>query len=301
MKKILLAFLPLLLAFSIVLEGCSLSHELVPDSSAPGSTVSLNEIPEFSNSPYVEINGNQPEFTEEEKTKESFETYSDLDHLGRCGVAYACVGQDLMPTEDRESISQVKPSGWQTTEYDFVDGKYLYNRCHLIGFQLTGENANKENLITGTRYMNVDGMLPFENMVADYIKETGNHVLYRVTPDFEGEELVARGVQMEAWSVEDGGEGICYNVYVYNTQPGVTIDYQTGNSWAGDEESSTSRTAGSSEGQSNEYILNVSSRKFHLPDCPSVSAIKEKNREDYHGSRDNLIAEGYEPCQNCNP
>lgn len=194
--------------------------------------VDLNEIPAFSSSPYVEFNGNVPLFTDEDMTTESYEKYADLDYLGRCGETMACIGRDLMPTEDRESISSVYPSGWVNKEYDFVDGKYLYNRCHLIGFQLTGENANKENLITGTRYMNVDGMLPFENMVADYIKDTGNHVLYRVTPIFQGNELVARGVLMEAKSVEDNGKGIEFCVYVYNNQPGVEIDYLTGESKA---------------------------------------------------------------------
>ena len=192
--------------------------------------ISLEEIPAYDGTPYVEINGNVPEFEESDFTAASFETYGELDYLGRCGVAWANIGQDLMPTEKRESISSVKPSGWVQAQYDFVDGKSLYNRCHLIGFQLTGENANERNLITGTRYLNVEGMLPFENMVADYIKETGNHVLYRVTPIFDGADLVAQGVQMEAESVEDGGEGICYNVFCYNVQPGVTIDYATGES-----------------------------------------------------------------------
>lgn len=192
--------------------------------------IDLKDVPEFSGTPYVEINGNVPFFTEEDLTTDSYETYTPLDPLGRCGVAVSCIGRDLMPTEDRESIGQVKPSGWHTVKYDCVDGKYLYNRCHLIGFQLTGENANKENLITGTRYLNVDGMLPFENMVADYIKETDNHVLYRVTPIFQENELVARGVLMEAKSVEDNGAGILFCVYVYNNQPGVEIDYLTGES-----------------------------------------------------------------------
>ena len=183
------------------------------------------------NEPFAVINQGVPYFEEGDMTTESYETYADLDYLGRCGETMACIGRDLMPTEARESISQVKPTGWKQKQYDFVDGKSLYNRCHLIGFQLTGENANERNLITGTRYMNTEGMLPFENMVADYIKETGNHVLYRVTPIFRDDELVARGVQMEAYSVEDSGEGICFCVYVYNNQPGVTIDYATGDSW----------------------------------------------------------------------
>ncbi len=191
----------------------------------------LAMVPEFTDQPYVVINNNEPFFTDEEKeTLDPFEFYSELDELGRCGMALANVCKELMPTGDRESIGQVKPTGWQTAKYDHVDGKYLYNRCHLIGFQLTGENANEKNLITGTRYMNVDGMLPFENMIDDYVDETENHVLYRVTPVFEGNELVARGALMEAYSIEDKGEGICFNVYVYNNQPGVVIDYATGES-----------------------------------------------------------------------
>lgn len=177
---------------------------------------------------YIEINNNNPEFSESDFSENSFESYSELDSLGRCGVAFANIGIDLMPTEERGDIGSVKPTGWHTVKYDNIDGKYLYNRCHLIGFQLTAENANKENLVTGTRYLNVQGMLPFENMVADYIKETKNHVLYRVTPVFEGDNLVASGVRMEAWSVEDEGEGICFHVYIYNIQPGIEIDYSSG-------------------------------------------------------------------------
>ena len=196
------------------------------------STVTLANIPEYSGEPYVVLNDNWPDFDVGDLTTEPFEFYSELDSLGRCGVAYANVCLEIMPTEPRGEIGQVKPSGWQTVRYDFVDGKYLYNRCHLIGYQLAGENANKQNLITGTRYLNVVGMLPFENMVDDYVEETENHVLYRVTPIFEGTELVARGVQMEGFSVEDEGEGICFNVFVYNVQPGVVIDYATGDNWA---------------------------------------------------------------------
>ena len=257
-------------------------------------------MPSYSGSPYVELDGNQPGFSLEERTTDSFETYSTLDALGRCGPAYACIGQDLMPTEDRESISSVRPTGWVQAEYDFVEGGSLYNRCHLIGFQLTGENANEENLITGTRYMNVEGMLPFENMVADYIKETGNHVLYRATPVFEGENLVASGVVMEAFSVEDEGEGVCFHVYVYNVQPGVEIDYATGESWeTGD--SASSALESQAEEQETDYVLNTSSKKFHRPDCSSVDSMSEKNRQEYHGTREELIAQGYEPCGSCNP
>ena len=193
----------------------------------------MSNIPDYDGtSAYAVIDRNQPSFTEEDYTTESYEYYSDLDSLGRCGVAEACVGVDLMPTEERESISSVHPTGWVQNQYDFVDGKSLYNRCHLIGFQLTGENANEKNLITGTRYMNVDGMLPFENEVADDVASTGNHVLYRVTPAFVGSELVARGVEMEAYSMEDDGRGVCFHVYCYNVQPGVEIDYATGENWA---------------------------------------------------------------------
>lgn len=192
----------------------------------------LSNIPDYDGtSAYAVIDRNQPSFTEEEYTTDSYEYYSELDSLGRCGVAEACVGVDLMPTEERESISKVKPTGWVQHQYDFVDGGSLYNRCHLIGFQLTGENANEKNLVTGTRYMNVEGMLPFENQVADYVASTGNHVLYRVTPAFVDTELVARGVEMEAYSVEDQGRSVCFHVYCYNVQPGVEIDYATGENW----------------------------------------------------------------------
>ena len=194
--------------------------------------ITLDDIPDYSEEAFCVINGNEPFFSLSKDMTTSFEVYSELDELGRCGIVYANVGQELMPTEERGSISSVKPSGWVTVKYDFVDGKYLYNRCHLIGFQLTGENANRKNLITGTRYMNVDGMLPFENMIADYVKETGNHVMLRVYPMFHGDDLVAEGVLMEAKSVEDEGEGICFNVFVYNIQPGVEIDYATGESRA---------------------------------------------------------------------
>ena len=184
----------------------------------------------YDGTPYAVVNDNDPVFTEEDKTTNSYEFYSPLDALGRCGYAYADIGQDLMPTEERGSISSVKPTGWDSVKYDIVSGKYLYNRCHLIGWQLTGENANKQNLITGTRYLNVDGMLPFEDAVAAYVKETGNHVLYRVTPVFTGDNLLADGVLIEAESVEDGGAGVCFCVYCFNVQPGIILDYATGGS-----------------------------------------------------------------------
>jgi len=192
--------------------------------------VSVEDIPTYNGHPYVVIHDNEPLFGGEELVTESYEFYSELDRLGRCGYAMACIGTDLMPTGERESISSVKPSGWVQAKYEIVDGGNLYNRCHLIGFQLTGENANEQNLITGTRYLNVQGMLPYENMIADYVKETGNHVLYRVTPIYQGENLIASGVQLEAWSIEDEGDGICFHVYLYNVQPGVMINYATGES-----------------------------------------------------------------------
>ena len=197
------------------------------------SEITMESLPVYAGEPYVILYGNEPSFTEEERTMtKAYEVYEPLDWIGRCSVTEACVGPELMPTEERGPIGMVKPSGWHTVRYDdLIEGNYLYNRCHLIGYQLTGENANEANLITGTRYMNVEGMLPFENLVADYVQETGNHVLYRVTPDFQGVELVARGVQMEAWSVEDNGEGVCFHVYCYNVQPGVEIRYLDGESW----------------------------------------------------------------------
>ncbi len=195
------------------------------------TSFSLEQIPEFSNVPYVVLNNNLPNFEEKDYTLEPFEQYSELDELGRCGVAFANICKAIMPNEPRGEIGSVKPSGWHTARYDdLVEGKYLYNRCHLIGYQLAGENANEKNLITGTRYLNVKGMLPFENEVAEYVEKNNHHVLYRVTPIFEGNNLVASGVEMEAYSVENKGEGVCFHVYVYNNQPGIVIDYATGES-----------------------------------------------------------------------
>ena len=254
---------------------------------------SVTNLSEYETNPYIVVNNNVPEFTDDDITTEAYEYYSDLDWYGRCGYAMACVGIELMPTEERESISNVKPSGWVNNSYDFIDGKYLYNRCHLIGFQLTGENANECNLITGTRYMNTEGMLPFENMVADYVKETGNHVLYRVTPVYDGKNLVARGVQMEAWSVEDEGAGISFNVYCYNVQPGVEIDYLTGDNWAADDWQETPTQI--------VYILNVNSGKFHLSTCGQVQSISSENKQEYTGERQMLIEQGYVPAGCCEP
>ena len=275
------------------------------------SVDTIAEVPEYEGMPYVEINDNEPEFAESELTTVSYEEYSELDSLGRCGTAEACIGEDLMPDEDREDISEVEPTGWENREYDIVDGGYVYNRCHLIGFQLSGENANEGNLITGTRYMNTEGMLPFENMVAEYVQETDNHVMYRVTPVFEGNDLVASGVQMEAESVEDDGEGICFNIYVYNVQPEIIIDYSTGANWAVTEEggeagreapdSGSADSRKSEDAQEQTYILNKNTKKFHEPECPSADDIKAKNKSEFIGTREELIEEGYDPCGKCRP
>ncbi len=288
--KIFNRLLALLLSFGM-LAGCA------PESSSPEQdSFSLDSVPAYSGAPYVVIDNNKPHFDQEDFTTNSFEEYSELDRLNRCGAAYANIGQDLMPTEKRGSISNVKPTGWVNAKYDshLVDGQYLYNRCHLIGYQLTGENANEKNLITGTRYFNVEGMLPFENMVADYVKETNHHVLYRVTPIFEGDNLVASGAQMEAMSVEDNGEGICFNIYAYNNQPGITIDYATGESWLEGSEPDGKNAETS-------YILNTSSRKFHDPDCGNVNSIKKENKKVYTGSRKDLVEQNYTPCGQCKP
>ena len=256
----------------------------------------------YQGEPYVVINDNNPDFTEADMTTVSFESYGELDGLGRCTTAFANIGKDLMPAEKRGSIGEVKPTGWQTAKYDNVDGKYLYNRCHLIGYQLTGENANEKNLITGTRYLNVDGMLPFENMVADYIKETNNHVLYRVTPVFSGDNLVASGVQMEAESVEDNGDGILFNVYCFNAQPGIAIDYATGDSHQDDSivaDASKSTTAAEANVQT--YVLNTNTKKFHKESCNSAKSMDASNKKIYTGSRQEIIDMGYEACGVCKP
>ncbi len=234
------------------------NEEINPEDQEKITTaLSIEDIPSFNGSTYIAINNNDPNFSESDYKAEAFEQYSELDFLDRCGAAFANIGKELMPTEERGSIGQIKPSGWHTVKYDVVDGKYLYNRCHLIGYQLTAENANEKNLITGTRFFNVEGMLPFENMVADYIKETNNHVLYRVTPIYDGDDLVARGVNMEAKSVEDNGEGICFNVFVYNQQPGVFIDYATGESYLLDESADETIAENSKEqAQVATYVLN---------------------------------------------
>lgn len=255
-------------------------------------------LPPYTGEASVSIHNGRPFFTEEEITEEAFEAYSDLDSLGRCGAAFANICEEIMPAEERGSIGNVKPTGWHTVKYDVIADRYLYNRCHLIGYQLAGENANEQNLITGTRYFNVEGMLPWENVVAEYVKETGGHVLYRVTPYFEGDNLVASGVLMEAYSVEDDGAGVCFNVYCYNVQPGVWIDYATGESRL-DEAWSETEPGNQEEGES--YVLNTGTKRFHIPSCASVRDIKDKNKENFTGDREELIENGYTPCGRCNP
>lgn len=273
-------------------------------------------VPEYHGEPYCEINNSLPFFKERDITEAAYEFYSPLDGLGRCGVCMAFIGQELMPVKKRGSIGAVKPSGWRLVRYDgIVEGNYLFNRCHLIGYLLTGENANVSNLITGTRYMNTEGMLPFEILTADYIRKTGNHVLYRVTPIFEGGNLLVTGVLMEALSVEDSGDGIRFNVFCYNVQPQIAIDYATGENHLMETDAAQTGTTAAettaietTETQTSppdeiaaEYILNIKTKRFHMPDCPSVADIKEKNRQAYSGDRETLIEEGYVPCQRCKP
>lgn len=261
---------------------------------------SLSNVPKYKDQAFVEIHGNKPYFTKKEKgNTKSFENYHKLDKLGRCGVAYANISQETMPTEERGAIGSVKPTGWHTAKYKgVVDGNYLYNRCHLIAYCLTAENANKKNLITGTRYLNIEGMLPYETMVAKYVEKTGNHVLYRVTPVFKGNNLLASGVLMEGYSVEDNGKGINYCVYAYNVQPGIKIDYKTG-----DSKLLSSKANASSDADSDKqtYIVNTNTKKFHKPSCSSVKSMSTKNKKKYTGYRKNLIDNGYNPCKICNP
>jgi len=268
-------------------------QEAIKPSGLEETTVDLSSVGTYAGNAYVVLNGNNPNFTQ--VSTKSFEQYANLDSLGRCGIAYACVGKDIMPTEERGAIGSVKPTGWHTIKYDIVDGKYLYNRCHLIGYQLTGENANEKNLITGTRYMNVDGMLPFENMVADYVQESGNHVMYRVTPHFKGNNLLASGVQMEAYSVEDNGEGVCFNVYVYNAQPGITIDYANGDSYLTQASSNSNNTPLNNSGSSTMVWLSATGEKYHtINNCGNMNPDKA-----YQVTKEKAEADGKEPCSKC--
>ena len=276
-----------------------------PPSSSTPPDVDGDQLPGYNQTAYTEVNGNIPYFSTEDITTESYEYYSELDALGRCGVAVACIGVDIMPTEDREGSLSVNPSGWEhngksnNNRYEFVDGGYVYNRCHLIGFQLTGENSNAKNLITGTRFLNIEGMLPFENMVADFVKDTEMHVMYRVTPIYDGNNYVARGVLMEGYSVEDEGEGICFCIFAYNVQPGVVINYYTG-------ENSADPDYAPNDGGSTDsitFVLNTSSKKYHLPTCTYAQSMKSENRFNYTGTPENfsILYSDYAPCGTCDP
>lgn len=298
----------LALAIAPACAGCDLlDGGRVPRESA-ASIVTVEDAQEIAED-------EAPAFTEEDlayaEENLGYEEYSDLDGLGRCGTASACLGPETMPErgEERESIYEIRPSGWQSARYDSVEGESLYNRCHLIAWSLSAENANAENLVTGTRWMNAEEMLPVEEEVARYIDRTGNHVLYRSTPIFEGDELVCRGVLIEARSIEDDGSGIYLAVWCPNVQPGIAIDYEDGDNWLDDSGSSGSdgsQAAGgssASQGQATmqDYVLNTSSMRFHRPDCPSVQDTAAHNRETFHGTRDELTELGYEPCGSCNP
>ena len=394
--------LSLVLCLSLLTPGYAAITTVLSDE----QTLTQEELPVYSSEPSTEIHDNVPYFQASDLTSSSYETFSSLDDEGRCGYAVACLGPDLLPDAPRGPIGSVKPTGWHTVKYEGIDGNYLYNRCHLIAYELSGENANEENLITGTRYMNVDGMLPYENEVAGYIKSTGNHVLYRVTPVFEDDNLLASGVLMEAESVEDGGSGVSFNAYCYNVQPGISIDYATGDSsgqaYTGSEASKydgvnfqspavikaiqqalndkgydcgtpdgiagngtasaaahfkadhglsgdgidaalaltlglnayqlldlsskaasdqastaqagqSSGAAGQASGAAGEasgsgltgpavsYIVNTNTGKFHSPGCSSIGQMSDSNKMEYTGSRDDLIAMGYQPCKRCNP
>ena len=315
MKKYRKSVISMMLMLVLLLSGCSITILDVSDSADssihsgrtdtktasdnPGTAKNAASIPQIkdfdasSYDSYIIINDNIPEFSESEITDTSFEEYAPLDELGRCGAAYASIGTDLMPTEKRGNISMVKPTGWHSVRYDGVEGGSLYNRSHLIAYQLAGENANENNLITGTRYMNV-GMIPFEEQVGDYVRDTDNHVMYRVTPFFEDDNLIASGVQMEALSVEDDGEGVSFNVFLYNVQPGIEIDYATG-------ESREKTDDAGYEEEGSAYILNTNTMKFHLPSCGSTENIQKENRKEFRGDREKLLEEGYAPCGSCNP
>ena len=268
------------------------------------SYVSLDAIPAYDGKAYVAVNNNEPFFSDSDMTTTAFENYSDLDSLGRCGVAYANICKDIMPTEERGKIGMIKPSGWHTVKYDVIKDRYLYNRCHLIGYQLAGENANPKNLITGTRYLNVEGMLPFENLVADYVNNTGNHVLYRVTPMFSGSNLVANGVLIEAKSVEDNGGGILFNIYCYNVQPGVGINYENGDSWlegttgsasSGSDSSAVENSAADSSNSETMVHITATGKKYHRAGCRTLK------KSDTEVTLDEAKSMGLSPCGICNP
>lgn len=291
-------FIYILLFITLLITGCSdIKVEITyEDNSTPQinetvnkdyKVIQLKDIPEYDGNPYVILNNNEPIFTDSELSKKAYEYYSPLDELGRCGMTIASIGKEIMPTEKRGEIGHIKPSGWKSVRYDFVDGLSLYNRCHLIGFQLAGENDNEKNLITGTRTMNTKGMLPFENLIADYVKETGNHVAYRVTPVYDGNNLVAHGVVMEGYSIEDQGEGVCFNVFAYNREPGVEIDYKTGDNWL------------SEDSQVKNYVLNTKNNKIHRSNCKNIETINKVNIKKVRKTLQELKSQGYTTCGTC--
>ena len=313
-------------AFAGALAGCSeafsLAGQVLGGADAGALPEGITEALAQEGDVVVEVDGGEPSFTAEDiayaEKNEGYESYEPLDALGRCGVAEACVGPETMPdfNEERESISEVHPSGWHSVRYTIVEHESLYNRSHLIGWMLSGENANERNLVTGTRFMNAELMLPFEEQVADYIDHTSNHVLYRVTPIFEGSELVCRAVQMEAYSLEDDGAAISFNVLCKNVQPGIGIDYTTGDSWLEEDEGAGAGAQGASgagvssgPGASavseapagSTYAVNTGSHKFHRLDCPSIADIAAHNLDYVSVGRDELLAQGYEPCGACEP
>lgn len=335
-KKGVATLCSLMLAFALCLpvSACDSAQSQPAEAPSGEAAASIEELPAYDGDLSVEVNSGQPGFTEEESAPEAaeepFEQYSPLDDLGRCETAFALIGPETLPDKPRGDISNVRPSGWKQARYDTIDQEALYNRSHLIAHQLAGEDANERNLITGTRTMNVEGMLPYEELVGDYVRETGNHVLYRVTPVFEGDELVARGVQMEGLSIEDSGRAVCFNVFVYNIEPGIEIDYATGDSQPSDavpevtsndainegtegkKPNATNRsrdegnaaagdTKSADASAETSYILNTNSKKFHDPSCPSADDIAARNKQEYTGTRAALIDEGYEPCGRCNP
>lgn len=331
-----------------VFSACTKGQSSVSSTESAASAVTEAPAEEDAISSYSTafciVNNNKPFFFESEITAEPYQRYSELDSLGRCGAAMAVIGKETMPTEERGKIGNIRPTGWHMAKYDIVEGKYLYNRCHLIGYQLSGENDNRQNLITGTRFMNVVGMLPFENKVTDFVTATGLHVLYRATPKFDKDNLLADGVLLEARSVEDGGAGLGFCVFCYNIQPGITIDYMTGDSKLYDgtpilppeeehtessdtdssipelpaetetqpadteqpstvlpEDSAADSSKVANDEEKREYIVNKGTRRFHLPECPSCEEIKEKNKYAFFGTKQELMENGYLPCQRCNP
>ena len=323
-QKHVMRHILIIIAILLLMGFLAIRYGMIPRSSDfEADPDILKEAGEWKGFAFTYINDNVPEFKADEIWTTARESLDQLDSYGRCGTAVACVGKEAMPSGERESgLSEIRPTGWRTDRYDFVSGDMLYNRCHLIAWQLTGDEAIDRNLITGTSYMNRDGMTPFENSVAVYAKETGNHVMYRVTPVFKGDEMVARGVQIEALSVEDGGKGISFNVFCYNVQPGVEIDYSSGKSRAVEDEllsvwqegglwvypelnsraePSDLRRLEVKDEDRQDYLVNISTGKFHLEGCTSLYGARSTNIRKLHTSREDLIVRGYEPCGRCDP